>query len=409
MKLSNLFTKTTKDYPKDEQSISAQLLIRAGYIDKVAAGVYTLLPLGLRVTNKISDIIRKEMVAIDGQEIFMPTLVPKDNWILTGRWTVLDVLFRIKARDEKDYGLGASHEEIVTPLTKKYALSYKDLPFAVFQIQNKFRDELRAKSGVLRTREFLMKDLYSFHADEDDLDKYYDRVTEAYWKIFAQVGIKEKTYFTFASGGTFAKYSHEFQTETEAGEDEVYVCRKCKMGLNREILEKEYKCPECGAGEYDLKKCVEIGNIFKPKTKYSEPFDQSFTDKLGQRKMVLMGCYGIGIQRLMGTVAEVTSDEKGLNWPQSIAPFAIQLIEVKSSNPEVRKKTEKIYQELQEAGIEVLYDDRDLSAGEKFADADLLGIPWRAVISEKTGDKVELKKRNSDKSELVEPEKLQSI
>jgi prolyl-tRNA synthetase len=398
MKLSKTFTKTIKDYPKDEKSASCQLLIRAGYIDKVAAGIYTLLPLGLRVVNNISNIIRDEMVKVDGQEVLMPGLVPKENWVATGRWDGLDVLFKLEAADEKGYGLGASHEEIVSPLAKKFTLSYKDLPFAIFQIQNKFRNEVRAKSGVLRTREFLMKDLYSFHTDEADLDKYYDRVTEAYWNIFNRCGIKSKTYFTFASGGTFAKYSHEFQTETEAGEDEIYVCSKCNMGMNKEILEGNYVCPSCKCTEYELKKAIEVGNIFKLKTKYSEPFDLTFVDSDDSRKIVQMGCYGIGVQRLMGAVAEVSHDENGLIWPENVSPFKYHLIALGEKNKE---KADKFYDELTEKGIEVLYDDRDLSAGEKFADADLIGITNRLVISDKTGDEIELKERNSKESKLV--------
>ena len=407
MKLSQLFTKTQKTYPKDEQSVSAQLLIRAGYIDKVAAGVYTLLPLGLRVVSKIITVIRNEMEYIGGQEVYMPGLVPKENWEKTGRWSDLDVLFKLKGRDEKEYGLGASHEEIISPLAKKFTLSYKDLPFSVFQIQNKFRNELRAKSGVLRTREFLMKDLYSFHADEVGLDSFYDKATQAYWNIFEHCGIKDKTYFVYASGGTFAKYSHEFQTETEAGEDEIYVCKNCQMGVNKEILKGEFKCLGCGKSEYEIKKAIEVGNIFKLMTKYSEPFDLRFVDKNGENKPVLMGCYGIGIQRLMGAIAEVCNDENGLIWPQSIAPFAVHLIAVKSEKGKVKSDAEEIYNKLQEAGIDVLYDDReDVSAGEKFADADLIGIPNRLVVSDKTGDKIELKKRSEKEVKLVEINEL---
>jgi len=417
MKLSQLFTKTQKTYPKDEQSVSAQLLIRAGYIDKVVAGIYTLLPLGHKVASKIIAVIRNEMESLGGQEVYMPGLVPKENWEKTGRWSDLDVLFKLKGRDEKEYGLGASHEEIISPLAKKFILSYKDLPFSVFQIQNKFRNELRAKSGVLRTREFLMKDLYSFHADEADLDNFYDKATRAYWNIFENLGIKDKTYFVYASGGTFAKYSHEFQTETEAGEDEIYVCKNCRMGLNKEILPSKgggefsakggpaslWKCPSCGKGEYEIKKAIEVGNIFKLMTKYSEPFDLQFVDKKGESKPVLMGCYGIGIQRLMGAIAEVCHDERGLIWPQSIAPFTVHLIVVKSEKLKVKSDAEEIYNKLQGAGIDVLYDDReDVSAGEKFADADLIGISNRLVISDKTGDKIELKKRSMEEIELVE-------
>lgn len=402
MKISQLFTKTTKDYPKDEHSVSAQLLLRAGYMEKVAAGIYTLLPLGLRVVSKITSIVRSEMEAIDGQEIYMPALVPKENWEKTGRWKGLDVLFKLRGRDEKDYGLGASHEEIVVPLAKKFVYSYKDLPFAAFQIQNKFRDELRSKSGVLRTREFIMKDLYSFHADEKDLDDYYEKVKKAYWNIFEHTGIKDKTHFVFASGGTFSKYSHEFQSETEAGEDEVYICKNCGAGANREIIEGEFKCPECESGEYELKKMIEVGNIFKLKTKYSDPFELKYTDADGSDKPVIMGCYGIGIQRLMGAIAEINHDQNGLVWPERVAPFQYHLIVL----GENKQKADDVYSKLKLEGLEVIYDDRDVSAGEKFADADLIGVPYRLVISDKTGDKIELKNRKNEQSELVDLGKI---
>lgn len=403
MKLSKTFTKTTKDYPKDEQSISAQLLIRAGYVDKVAAGVYTLLPLGLRVVNNISNIIRSEMNSIDGQEVVMPTLIPKNNFEKTGRWEGFDSLFKIKGKDEKEYGLGPTHEEIVSPLARRYTVSYKDLPFAIYQIQNKFRDEIRAKSGVLRTREFLMKDLYSFHTSEEDLNSYYDKVSQSYWRIFDKVGIKDRTYLVFASGGTFAKYSHEFQMKTESGEDEIYVCKKCQTGLNKEILGATYQCPACGESEYEIVKAVEVGNIFKLRDKYSKPFDFTFVDSDGKSKIVEMGCFGIGIQRLMGAIAEANHDENGLVWPENVSPFKYHLIALGEQNKE---KADKLYMNLTKKGIEVIYDDRDLSAGEKFADADLIGSTYRLVISDKTNDKIELKKRDSKDSKLVSEDEI---
>jgi len=397
MKLSEFFIKTQKDFPRDEQSVSAQFLIRGGYIDKVAAGVYTLLPLGVRTVSKIMANVSAAMQEVGGQEIYMSGLVPKSNWEQTGRWDSFDILFRLKGADEREYALGATHEEIVTPLAKKFIKSYKDLPIYFYQIQNKFRNEVRAKSGVLRTREFLMKDLYSFHKDKQDLDEYYEKVKQKYLELFTQMGIGEKTYFTFASGGDFTKYSHEFQTEAEAGEDEVYVCKSCKTGLNREILGEGYKCPECGNEEYDLKKTIEVGNIFKLGTKFSKPFDLTYKDEKDQDRPVEMGCYGIGIQRLMGTIAEVNHDDKGLIWPQRIAPFEIYLISLGDN----QEKSEKIYQELSKM-FDVLWDDRDdVSAGEKFADADLLGMPWRVIVSDKTGDKIELKARGAGEAALV--------
>lgn len=402
MKLSKLFTKTKKDYPKDEVSVSAQLLIRAGFIDKVAAGVYTLLPLGLKTANKISDIIRKQMDDAGGQEVMMPSLIPKGNWEKSGRWEQFDALFKLKAVEDKEYGLGATHEEIVTPLAKKHTLSYKDLPFSIYQIQNKFRNETRAKSGVLRTREFLMKDLYSFHASEEDLNAYYEKMIAVYWDIFEHCGIKDKTHLVFASGGTFAKYSHEFQTETEAGEDEVYICKECKTGINKEILDEKFSCPQCKSEEYELIKAVEVGNIFKLGTKYSNPFDLNFVDEKDQQKPVVMGCYGIGIQRLMGTIIEICRDEKGMIWPEVVSPQKYYLISI----GDTKEAADKLYDELSRKGIEVLYDDRDVSIGEKFADCDLIGLPYRLVLSDKNKDKIELKKRSEAETKLVEAKDL---
>lgn len=402
MKLSKLFTRTKKDYPKDEVSVSAQLLIRAGFIDKVAAGVYTLLPLGLKTANKISDIIRKQMDAAGGQEVMMPSLIPKVNWEKSGRWEQFDALFKLKGVEEKEYGLGATHEEIVTPLAKKHTLSYKDLPFSIYQIQNKFRNEVRAKSGVLRTREFLMKDLYSFHASEEDLNAYYEKMIAIYWDIFEHCGIKDKTHLVFASGGTFAKYSHEFQTETEAGEDEVYICKECGTGINKEILDEKFSCPQCKKEEYELIKAVEVGNIFKLGTKYSNPFDLNFVDEKDQQKPVLMGCYGIGIQRLMGTIIEICRDQKGMIWPEEVSPQKYYLISI----GDTKAAADKLYDELTAKGIEVLYDDRDISTGEKFADCDLIGLPYRLVLSDKNKDKIELKKRSETETKLVEAKDL---
>jgi len=398
MKISKLFTKTSKQFPKDEVSISSQLLIRAGYIDKVSAGIYTLLPLGYKSVLKIAQIIREEMEAVGGEEIYMPALIPKQNWVQSGRYDSYDdALFQVKGADEKEYVLGPTHEEIVTPLAKQFIFSYKDLPKAVFQIQHKFRNELRAKSGVLRTREFLMKDLYSFHADLADLEKYYETMKEAYWKIFECCGIKDQTYLAYASGGSFSKYSHEFQTETEAGEDEIYICKACRNGLNKEILEGEFKCPECGKTDYEIKKCIEVGNIFKMRDKFSKPFGLTYKDEKGEDKIIEMGCYGIGLPRLLGAIAEVHHDEKGLNWPKSIAPYDCYLISLGKN-----EAAEKIYEKLQKEGIKVLYDNREeVSAGEKFADCDLIGLPYRLVVSEKTGDKIELRERAQKETKTV--------
>ena len=402
---SELFTKTKREAPKDEEAINAQLLIRAGFIDKLMAGVYTFLPLGLRALKKIENIIREEMIKIGGQEILMPTLQPKSNWERTGRWKSLDSLFQLKSRNlQIEYALGPTHEEVVSPLVKKFVFSYKDLPFYVFQIQNKFRDEIRVKSGLLRTREFLMKDLYSFHRDEKDLDKYYEKAAAAYQNIFKKVGLSHLTYLTFASGGSFSEYSHEFQTLTSAGEDTIYICEKCRVAVNQEIIKEQNSCPQCANKKLKMEKAVEVGNIFKLKTKYSAPFNLKYKDEKGREKEVIMGTYGIGLNRLMGAIVEVYHDEKGIIWPEPVAPFTAHLINLSDKQQATSKK---IYNTLQKAEIEVLYDDREnASVGEKFAEADLIGIPYRLVVSEKTGDKIEIKKRNENKTKLISEKEL---
>lgn len=404
MRQSQLFTKTSKEAPKDEVSVNAQLLIRAGFIDKLMAGVYTILPLGLKVMNKIENIIREEIDEIGGQEVFMPTMQPKENWLKTGRWDSMDDLYKVKDSSDRETALGPTHEEVVVPMAKRFINSYKDLPIYPYQFQNKFRMELRAKSGILRGREFIMKDLYSFHLDEKDLDEYYEKAKQAYFNIFTRVGLKEKTYLTFASGGSFSKYSHEFQTTTSAGEDIIYICSKCKLAVNKEIKEEVDKCIECGNGEFIEEKAIEVGNIFKLKNKYTKPFELSVLDEKGEKKEVVMGCYGIGLGRLMGTVVETHHDERGIIWPEEVAPFKVHLISLNKN-----KEAEEIYNELRKNNIEVLFDDReDVGAGAKFADSDLIGCPIRIVVSEKTlkDDSVELKKRNNAELKMVSTNKL---
>jgi len=408
MKQSVLFTKVKREAPKDEEAINAQLLIRAGFIDKLMAGVYTFLPLGLRVLKKIENIIREEIEAIGGQEILMPTLQPKNNWAQTGRWETYDSLFKFTSFYSKnEYVLGPTHEEIVSPLMKNFIFSYKDLPLYVFQIQNKFRDEKRAKSGLLRGREFLMKDLYSFHRDENDLDKYYEKVKAAYFRIFKRVGLGKLTVLTFASGGTFSKYSHEFQTLSPVGEDKIYLCEKCQVAINQEIIKEQNSCPKCGNKNLKNERAIEVGNIFKLKTKYSSPFNLKYRDEKGEEKEVIMGCYGIGLTRLMGTIVEVYHDDKGIIWPETVAPYKAHLIKLKTNNPQLTTFIEKLYHSLQKNNIEILYDDRqEVSAGEKLIEADLIGIPYRLIVSEKTGKKIEIKKRNEKRIKLVGEKEL---
>jgi len=408
MKLSQLFTKTLREAPTDETAINAQLLIRGGFIFKNSAGIYSFLPLGLRVLNKISNIIREEMNAIGGQELFMPALVEKKYMEPTGRWN-LDVGYYVSdgqqgTSDKQDnFVLGWSHEEVLTAIASKFISSYKDLPFSAYQIQTKFRHEPRAKSGLLRGREFMMKDLYSFHADQKSLDEYYEKARNAYLKIFERCGLK--AIYTLAAGGVFTdKFTHEFQVVADVGEDTIYVCNKCEYAENKEItkLQDGDKCPKC-EGKIDEKKSIEVGNIFDQGTKYSEALGLSFTDEDGNKKPVIMGAYGIGLSRVMATVVEVSSDDRGIIWPKNIAPFKVHLISLDQN-----EEADKIYAELTKndspAGGEVLYDDReDKAPGEKFADADLIGCPIRLVVSKKTleKDSVELKHRNEKEYELM--------
>ena len=406
MKQSALFTRTVKELPKDEASFNAQALIRAGFVDKLSAGVYSFLPLGWKVLNKIRNIIIEEMEAIGGQEVSLPALAPKENWQATGRWETLDVLFKMQGSDEKEYALNPTHEEVATPLAKKFIFSYRELPMAFFQIQTKFRNEKRAKSGLMRGREFLMKDLYSFHTNQEDLDDYYEKAIVAYQNIFKRLGLSDLTYLTFASGGSFSKYSHEFQTLTEAGEDLIYICDNCRVAVNKEIIAEQTSCPKCGNKELREEKAVEVGNIFKLGTKFSQPFNLQYQSADGAKQDVIMGCYGLGLSRVLGTIVEVCHDEKGMIWPASVAPFKVHLLSLQEN-----EAAEKIYQDLRSQGIEVLYDDRDLQAGEKFADADLIGCPYRVVVSKKTLEvgSVEIKKRSEEKSELISLEKLTTI
>ena len=409
MRQSKLFTKTRKEAPADEVSKNAEFLIRGGFVHKEMAGVYSYLPLGLRVLNKIENIIREEMNSVGGQEVLMSTMQPKDNWEKTGRWTGMDDLYKVGDSSGREVALGPTHEEIVVPILKNYVTSYKDFPVAVYQIQNKFRMELRAKSGMLRGREFIMKDMYSFHTSQEDFEKFYEKMKDVYKTVFNRVGIGHLTYMTFASGGTFSKYSHEFQTITGAGEDTIYLDEASGVALNKEVFNDEVLSQLKLSKEKLVEhKSIEVGNIFDLKTKYSQPFDLSFTDEKGEKHIVLMGCYGIGLGRLMGTIVEVFSDDKGIIWPETVAPYKIHLLAL-GEDEAVSKEAEKVYESLLKAGTEVLFDDRkDLSAGEKFSDADLLGMPYRAVVSARSlkENGIELKKRSEEKGKIVTLDEL---
>ncbi|MBI4049687.1 MAG: hypothetical protein HY395_02610, partial [Candidatus Doudnabacteria bacterium] len=397
---SELFTKTLRQAPKDEETINAQLLTRAGFVKKLMAGVYSYLPLGLRVLKKIEQIVREEMNLIGGQEILMPALHPAEIWKKTGAWDKVDVLFKIKSRTDKDYALGQSEEEVVSPLVMKYVETYKDLPLSVYQIGWKFRDELRSKSGLLRGREFYMKDMYSFHVDQKDFEKYYETVKQAYLKIFKRIGLMAKV--TEASGGSFSeKISYEFMVLTDAGEDNILYCDVCEFCVNVSIARQKAgdKCPKCGRGKLSQATASEVGNVFDLGQKYGHDFDLTFKDEKNQKQHPVMGCYGLGISRLMGVIVEKFHDERGIIWPQAVSPFDLHLINIAKDS----KPAEKIYQTLQHSGISVLLDQRDETAGVKFTDADLIGISRRAVVSDKTlkQDSVELKLRAEEKTKLI--------
>ena len=398
---SKLLTKTRKDGPKDEISKNAILLTRAGYVSKEMAGVYSYLPLGLRVLNKINSIIREEMNVIGGQELFLTSLQDSDSWKVTDRWSSekVDIWFKTKLLNDTELGLAFTHEEPLTVLMKNHIRSFRDLPVYPYQIQTKFRNEARAKSGIMRSREFLMKDLYSFSKDEKEHHVFYEKAKEAYKKVFERLGLGDITYVTFASGGSFSKYSHEFQTITPAGEDTIHVCEKCMIAVNNEVIKEQPICPECKNKKLIEKHAVEVGNIFTLGTKFSEPLNLFYTNEKGEKKPVFMGSYGIGPGRVMGTIVEVFSDDKGVIWPVSVAPFKVHLIEIASENKKVKEIAESLYSKLEKLGIEVLYDDRDARAGEKFNDSDLLGIPLRVVISEKGLEKknFEVKERRTGK------------
>lgn len=403
MKQSQLFTKTRREAPKDEVSKNAQLLVRAGYINKEMAGVYDYLPMGLRTLNKIMGVIREEMNKIGGQEVFLSSLQDSDVWKKSGRWDDenVDVWFKPQLKNGTEVGLAVTHEEPLTYLMREHIASYKDLPKYVYQFQNKFRNETRAKSGIMRTREFIMKDLYSFNVDEQEFRKFYELCADAYMKIFERVGLGDTTYRTFASGGSFSKFSDEFQTVCDAGEDIIYVHEGKRIAVNKEVYQDEVLA-ELGLKKGDLKemKATEVGNIFPLGTKYSAALGLMFKDEKGNALPVYMGSYGIGPGRLMGTIVEMFADEKGLVWPEEVAPFRVHIVELSNNNEDVTKDAQELYRELTEAGVEVLWDDRDARAGEKFADSDLIGIPLRIVVSEKTlaAGKYECVERKSGKT-----------
>lgn len=404
MKRSVALIKTYKETPTDSDSINASLLTRGNFVQKQMAGVYSLLPLGYRVYTKVVKIVEEEMDAIEGQQILMNVLQPKELWDETGRWDKMkDVMYQFSDAREKEIGLGATHEEQVVDIVRHHISSYKDLPLSLYQIQTKFRNEPRAKSGLLRGREFIMKDMYSFHIDNDDFDAYYQKAIEAYHKAFKRCGITTK--LTEASGGVFSEFSHEFQAISETGEDTIFYCELCDFCQNKEISKVKAgdKCPKC-EGKIIESNSIEVGNIFPLSDQYSKKMGAKVLDKNGKEVALIMGCYGIGITRLIGTAVELFHDDYGIIWPESIAPYKINLISLDKNDV-----ADKIYSELEGDGIEVLYDDRlNVTAGEKFADADLIGCPTLIVVSDRSikSGGVEISDRKKTAKKIVSEEEV---
>lgn len=410
MRYSHLFAKSTKTLPKDEVAVNAKYLLQGGFIDKLMAGSYTLLPLGRRVEQKIEQIVREEMNATGAQEILMPLLHPKEIWNETGRWdSAREVMYQFE-KHEREYALSFTHEEIVLDLVRKHMQSYKDLPIKIYHFSTKFRDELRAKSGILRGREFLMKDLYSLHTTKEDLDEYYFKVADAYMRVFKRLGLN--VVMTEAAGGVFTPdTTHEFQLLADAGEDEIIYCPGGDFSQNLEIIEHPDKLEgkQCDLGHGPLKRvrAIEVGNIFRFGTSYSEKMNVAFTDNEGKKQFAYLGSYGIGITRLIGAIVEVSHDDRGIIWPASVAPYQVHLVGIMNQESRIKERAEEIYKKLTDAGIEVLFDDReDVGAGAKFADSDLIGLPIRLVVSGKTGEQVEWKERDKEKTELLDMDKV---
>lgn len=407
MRLSQNFTHTLRDAPADEVSLNAQLLIRAGFVYKVMAGVYAYTPLGLRVVENIKQIVREEMNAIGGQELIMTNLQAKEPWEETTRWSddVVDIWFKTKLQDGTELGLAWSHEEAILAMMRQYIQSYKDLPVKVYQFQTKLRNELRAKAGIMRGREFVMKDMYSLHTSAEDLDAFYNQTIEAYKRCYDRFGIDKDTFVTFASGGAFTKFSHEFQTICDAGEDVLYVHRGRNVAVNEEVLDDAVKELGIDKNELEKVKSAEVGNIFNFGTEKCDQMNIHFTDANGEEQSIYLGSYGIGITRVMGVIVEKFADDKGIVWPENIAPAKVYLVQI---GKESQETANALYDELTAKGIEVIYDDRDERPGAKFADSELMGIPYRVTVSDRLlgENKFEFTPRTSGVAELLTHDEL---
>jgi prolyl-tRNA synthetase len=410
MRMTKLFTKTSKTVPADEIARNAQLLIRAGFIHKEMAGVYAYMPMGVKVIEKIKQIVREEMNAVGGQEVMMTALQPKDIWEKTGRWDDKSVpnWFKTKLVNGTELGVGLTHEEPIVDAVSNYVNSYKDLPFSVYQIQNKFRNELRAKSGLLRGREFIMKDMYSFSRDQKQHDEDYEKIVSAYYRVYDRLGLGKITYRTYADGGIFTpRFSDEFQTLTDVGEDTIYLDEEKRIAVNQEIYTDE-NLAKLGLDKTKLveKKGVEVGNTFHLESKYTDALGLYYSNEQGEKQSIIMGCYGIGVSRLMGVIAELFADDKGLVWPENIAPFKVYLVGI--GGEEAMSRANELYNQLSQKGVEVVYDDRDVRPGQKFADSELIGIPYRVTVSDRLlNDNVyELVTRADGQKELLTIEQL---
>jgi prolyl-tRNA synthetase len=401
MRHTNIFTKTRKEYPKDELAKNAQILIKAGYVHKEMAGVYAYMPFGIRVLENIKKIARSEMNDMSGQEMVMSSLQKKETWESTDRWNDanVDIWFKSELKNGTEIGFGWSHEEPITEMMKSFITSYKDLPIYTYQFQTKFRNELRAKSGIMRGREFVMKDLYSYSKNKEDHEIFYNKMIEAYKSFYEKVGLGKDTFVTVASGGVFTKnISHEFQTICDAGEDIVYIDREKNTAYNEESIEES----KIDVSDLEKVKTAEVGNIFSFGIDKCEQMGLMFMDADGVNKPVTLGSYGIGLTRVMGVIVEKYADEKGLVWPKNIAPYYIEIVSLSRENGDrVYEESQKIYNALKDK-YEVLLDDRNITAGSKMFDADLYGIPLQIIIGDKSLVKgcVEIKNRQS--GEVVE-------
>jgi len=405
VRYSNLFGKTLREAPAEAETANHQLLVRAGFVDQLMSGVWSLLPLGFKVYQKIEGIVREEMEAIGGQEVFLPTLQKRRLWLETGRWDEIDPpLFKFTDRHNRELALGSTHEEVITDLVRRFVHSYVDLPLYLFQIQNKFRNEMRSTGGLLRVREFIMKDLYSFHTDQDGVAAYFEKVKNAYYRVFERCGLAAVA--SLASGGTIGGVStFEFQVPSEAGEDTIIYCAECGWAVNKEVADTALGalCPHCKKGVLSEAKSIEVGHIFNLGVEYSEKMGANFTDKDGKEKPIWMGCYGIGLGRVLATIVETHHDERGIIWPQSVAPYQVHLLAANADDSSVREHAEEVYGQLSRNGVAVLYDDREGSAGVKLADADLIGIPWRVLVSRRSLEAggLEVKRRSESEVQIL--------